>query len=59
MVGGYIENGIVGFAGFNLPRPTRATIRLYNSVYGTGASGRVQLQLKDSLGDTVVITRVK
>ena len=59
VVGGYIENGIVGFAGFNLPRPTQATIRLYNSAYGTAASGRVQLQLKDSLGGTVATTRVK
>ena len=59
VVGGYIEDSIVGFGGFNLPRPTTVTIRLYNSTYGTAASGRVQLQLKGSLGSTVAMTRMK
>ena len=59
VVGGYIESGIVGFGGFNLPRPTQATIRLYNSAYGTGASGRVQLRLVDSSGQPVAVTRIE
>ena len=57
VVGGYIEDGIVGFGGLNLPRPTSVTIRLYNSVYGTAASGQVQLRLMDSLGQSVAVNR--
>lgn len=59
VVGGYIDVGIVGFGGFNLPRPTQATIRLYNSAYSTGASGRVQLRLVDSAGQPVSVTLIK
>ncbi len=59
IVGGYIEENIVGFGGFNLPRPTTLTIRLYNSTYGTASSGRVQLRLVDSAGQPVSVTRVE
>ena len=59
VVGGYIEENIVGFGGFNLPRPTTVTIRLYNSTYGTASSGRVQLRLVDSAGQPVSVTRVE
>jgi len=59
VVGGYLEDNIVGFGGFNLGTPARVTIRLYNSTYGTAASGRVQLRLIDSAGQPVIVTQVQ
>jgi len=53
VIGGYLEHGLVGFGGFNLPRPTSITVRLYNSSYGPAASGRVQLRLLDISGQVI------
>ena len=59
VVGGYLEDNIVGFGGFNLGTPAQVTIRLFNSTYGTAASGRVQLRLVDSAGQPVIVTQVQ